>query len=117
METESGMMDKEVEKRFGLIKDWVQNKVQKAFPDATFDSREEKWKCYKLRIDLGARPLCWLIFTWECLSNQNDRKIIDALERENVFDGLSKASEPMRIWVIETDAKEVGVVYEKMQVE
>jgi hypothetical protein len=91
-------MDKELEEKLNVIRDAVQS----AFPDAEIEL-VKGMSLSKLKIDRKGLPPCCLAFAWECLLNQNEDKILDELE--NVFSGLSNASEPMKILVTESRGK------------
>jgi hypothetical protein len=89
----------------------IKGTIQKAFPDAMIDYREEKVKLYKFSIDREGRPPCWLYFIWEYLLNNDVQVVLDILTKFNVFDTLSNASEPKWLAVGDFGVKEVDHNY------
>jgi len=101
METNTELMDKDMEKKV----DFLMKEIKKALPDATILLRKEIRSLYKFRIDREERPSCWLIFTWECLLNHNEHNIIDLLEREKVFESVFNTLNQMKLLIIESRGK------------
>jgi len=90
--------EEKLERKLSVIRDAIQS--QRAFRDAQIELRKGM-TFYKFWIDPEERHPCLIVFTRECLLNQNEDKIIGALERE-VFGNMSNASEPMEFFITES---------------